>query len=80
MPTGRESDRIAGMAFEITDEQLRQANAYVVSSYRWVGAPLASGSRAWVYVGQRWLEWGLIPSGALWKGRRRFRRRFSQYR
>jgi gamma-glutamylcyclotransferase (GGCT)/AIG2-like uncharacterized protein YtfP len=42
--------RVAGMVFDITDEELARADGYEVSSYRRVLATLASGVCAWVYV------------------------------
>lgn len=51
--TGIESDRIAGTVFEITDEELANADKYEVSDYKRVAAPLASGRTAWVYVDAR---------------------------
>lgn len=52
-PTGRAEDRIAGTAFEVTDEELVNADKYEVSDYKRVAAPLASGRTAWVYVDAR---------------------------
>jgi len=51
--TGIESDRIAGTVFEITDEELANADKYEVADYKRVAAPLASGRTAWVYVDAR---------------------------
>ena len=51
--TGIESDRVAGTVFEITDEELANADKYEVSDYKRVAAPLASGRTAWVYVDAR---------------------------
>ena len=48
--SGRREDRVAGAVFEITDAELDRADAYEVDAYRRVLAPLASGTRAWVYV------------------------------
>ena len=44
-------DRVKGTVFEISDAELAQADAYEVSDYQRVLAPLASGVQAWVYVG-----------------------------
>lgn len=46
-------DRIAGTVFEVTDEELANADKYEVSDYKRVSAPLASGRTAWVYVDAR---------------------------
>jgi gamma-glutamylcyclotransferase (GGCT)/AIG2-like uncharacterized protein YtfP len=47
---GRKDDSVAGMVFEITAEELAAADAYEVSDYKRVAAPLVSGVTAWVYV------------------------------
>lgn len=51
--TGVAEDRVAGTVFEITDEELANADKYEVSDYKRVAAPLASGRTAWVYVDAR---------------------------
>ena len=51
--TGVEADRVAGTVFEITEEELANADRYEVSDYQRVSAPLASGRTAWVYVEAR---------------------------
>ncbi len=48
--SGDPADRVAGMLFEITTEELAAADAYEVSDYERVEAQLASGRTAWVYV------------------------------
>jgi len=48
--TGDAADRVAGMIFQITPEELAAADAYEVSDYERVEAPLASGLSAWIYV------------------------------
>jgi hypothetical protein len=48
--SGKAADRVEGMVFEITPEELASADAYEVADYERVEAELASGSRAWVYV------------------------------
>ena len=47
---GRKDDRVPGMVFEITAEELAAADSYEVSDYKRVSASLASGKTAWVYV------------------------------
>jgi gamma-glutamylcyclotransferase (GGCT)/AIG2-like uncharacterized protein YtfP len=47
---GSETDRVPGMVFEITAEELAAADRYEVSDYQRVAAKLASGLTAWVYV------------------------------
>lgn len=51
--TDKAEDRIAGMVFEITDEELENADKYEVADYKRVSASLASGRTAWVYVDAR---------------------------
>ncbi len=47
---GDAQDRVLGMVFEITAEELAAADRYEVSDYKRVSAKLASGLTAWVYV------------------------------
>ena len=49
--SGDARDRIEGTVFEVSDAELARADAYEVSDYQRVLAPLASGAQAWVYVG-----------------------------
>jgi hypothetical protein len=51
--TGLDDDRVPGMAFEVSEAELAQADAYEVDAYERVLAPLASGLAAWVYVDAR---------------------------
>jgi len=48
--SGDDTDRVSGTAFEVTTAELAAADAYEVSDYERVSAPLASGSMTWVYV------------------------------
>jgi Gamma-glutamyl cyclotransferase, AIG2-like len=48
--TNDDADRVEGMVFAITPEELARADAYEVADYRRVGVTLCSGMRAWVYV------------------------------
>ncbi|MGH8278450.1 MAG: gamma-glutamylcyclotransferase family protein [Gammaproteobacteria bacterium] len=48
--TGVIEDRVPGTAFEVTDEELANADKYEVSDYKRVSVTLASGQTAWVYV------------------------------
>jgi hypothetical protein len=52
--TGRDSDRVDGTVFEITDVELAASDEYEVAAYKRVAASLVSGSRAWVYVDARY--------------------------
>jgi gamma-glutamylcyclotransferase (GGCT)/AIG2-like uncharacterized protein YtfP len=47
--TGKLSDSIEGTVFEITAEELAQADAYEVSLYARRLASLRSGKQAWIY-------------------------------
>lgn len=46
---GRPDSRVAGMAFEVTDEELARADEYEPAGYRRMAATLGSGRSAWVY-------------------------------
>jgi hypothetical protein len=50
---GRPESRVSGTVFEITDEELANADRYEVAAYTRVAAVLASGKKAWVYVDAR---------------------------
>ncbi len=50
IPTGNIVDKIDGVVFEITAEELAHADAYEVSSYKRISVTLASGKTAWTYV------------------------------
>lgn len=45
-------DVVEGVVLQVTDAELAQADAYEVSDYQRVLAPLAGGGEAWVYVAQ----------------------------
>ncbi len=47
---GRSNSRVAGIAFELSDEELTMADRYEPAGYARVQAPLASGRTAWVYT------------------------------
>ena len=47
---GAASDEVAGMVFEITEDELASADRYEVADYKRVAARLKSGTEAWVYV------------------------------
>lgn len=47
---GAKDERVAGMVFEITAQELAAADAYEVADYKRIAAPLVSGIIAWVYV------------------------------
>jgi gamma-glutamylcyclotransferase (GGCT)/AIG2-like uncharacterized protein YtfP len=54
-PSPDPGSRVAGTVFEVTDGELRSADAYEVSAYRRIAAQLASGAQAFVYVDARFL-------------------------
>ncbi|HXR94538.1 MAG TPA: gamma-glutamylcyclotransferase family protein [Rhizomicrobium sp.] len=47
---GNEVDEISGMVFEISDDELKRADAYEVEDYKRIAARLKSGLTAFVYV------------------------------
>jgi gamma-glutamylcyclotransferase (GGCT)/AIG2-like uncharacterized protein YtfP len=49
-PSSRAGDRVAGMVFRISEQELAAADAYEVADYKRVSVTLASGLTAWVYV------------------------------
>ena len=49
-PTQNEADRVEGVAFEVTDQELERADLYEPVEYKRILAKLASGGQAWVYV------------------------------
>ena len=52
IPTGKASDRIEGMVFRVTEEELKKADEYETpSGYSRIRVTLASGVIAWVYLG-----------------------------
>ena len=48
--TGNNSDRIEGVVFEVTNDELLQADVYEEQNYKRVLELFESGLRAWVYV------------------------------
>lgn len=48
--SNEDADRIDGMVFEITEQELIQADSYEVSDYKREYVVLASGRSAWLYV------------------------------
>lgn len=47
---GGEADEIPGMVFEISEDELKRADAYEVEDYKRIAARLKSGLEAFVYV------------------------------
>jgi gamma-glutamylcyclotransferase (GGCT)/AIG2-like uncharacterized protein YtfP len=50
MRTGNEKDEVDGMVFDITPQELAQADQYEEKDYKRVSVQLRSGVQAWVYV------------------------------
>ena len=48
--TGEPSDRIEGMVFQLSAEELASTDSYETGAYVRIEARLESGRRAWVYV------------------------------
>ena len=48
--TGYPSDKISGMVFELTSEELLQADAYEDAAYVRKLGPMLSGGQAWIYA------------------------------
>jgi gamma-glutamylcyclotransferase (GGCT)/AIG2-like uncharacterized protein YtfP len=53
---GNDDSRVPGIVFEITDEELADADRYEVAEYMRVATILASGKEAWVYVDARFAD------------------------
>lgn len=51
--TGRDSDVVTGMVFEVTEDEIREADRYEVPAVKRIEVVLESGRRAWVYVDAR---------------------------
>jgi gamma-glutamylcyclotransferase (GGCT)/AIG2-like uncharacterized protein YtfP len=50
-PSGNPEDELAGMVFEVTEQELAAADRYEeTADYRRISVTLRSGGRAWVYV------------------------------
>ncbi|QEL57179.1 gamma-glutamylcyclotransferase family protein [Chromobacterium paludis] len=49
-PSDCQQDRVAGSVFNISEQELAQADLYEVDDYRRVQALLDNGERAWVYI------------------------------
>jgi gamma-glutamyl AIG2-like cyclotransferase len=47
---GRHESRVSGMAFEVTDAELADADRYEPAGYTRIMTTLASGQQAWVYA------------------------------
>lgn len=48
--TGDDTDKVKGMVFDVSSDELKQADSYEVADYKRVKVKLDSGASAWVYV------------------------------
>jgi len=48
--TGIENDSITGTLFEITSQELQQADHYEVADYKRIERTFTSGKKGWIYV------------------------------
>ncbi|WP_313386032.1 gamma-glutamylcyclotransferase family protein [Chishuiella sp.] len=48
--SGNTSDKVEGVLFEITDEELQQADEYEVDSYKRIKTIFSSGKEGFIYV------------------------------
>ena len=48
--TSNVNDKVAGVIFDITDDELAQADSYEVDDYARVEGKFASGATAWIYA------------------------------
>ncbi len=48
--TGNIKDKIKGMVFEVSSDELKQADEYEKANYKRISIKLSSGIDAWVYV------------------------------
>ena len=49
-PTGAMGDRVDGIVFEVTEDELSRADLFEPTEYKRVTVTLASGATAWVYI------------------------------
>jgi hypothetical protein len=48
--TGNLQSRVGGMVFELTDDEIAEADRYEPAGYTRIATTLASGKQAWVYA------------------------------
>ena len=51
LPSGNAADRVPGIVFLLTGEELKATDAYETDAYTRIEVTLASGRAAWVYAG-----------------------------
>lgn len=54
--TGKVSDNVEGMVFDVSTEELEKADSYEVADYKRIQVTLSSGVCAWVYVHSESIE------------------------
>jgi hypothetical protein len=50
IPTGNPVDQVKGVVFDISPQELQQADEYEVDDYKRVSVQLQSGVLAWLYI------------------------------
>lgn len=55
VPSDKENDKVNGVVFEITREELQMADAYEVEDYKRVSVRLDSGKEAWIYISKEYV-------------------------
>ena len=50
LPSNDPNDRVKGTLYEISTEELNQADTYEVSDYKRIKTTFASGKQGWVYI------------------------------
>lgn len=48
--TNNLENKVAGMAYEVNDSDLKKADIYETSAYKREKFPLESGDEAWIYI------------------------------
>ena len=48
--TGKEKDKVNGVVFDVSQEELHQSDKYEVEDYKRIQVLFKSGIHAWVYV------------------------------
>lgn len=55
IPSEDEDDKIKGMVFKISHEELLRADSYEVDDYARVAVDLESGKKAWIYISKEYI-------------------------
>ncbi|MBV8328505.1 gamma-glutamylcyclotransferase family protein [Chryseobacterium sp.] len=50
--SGNENDAVEGMLFEVTEQEILQADAYEVDDYKRIDTTFKSGKQGFIYVGK----------------------------